>query len=168
VSNLDLYKTQSIGVVYVDTNSVPAETDRTTPVTVAQTQVPDFLDANVPVVQLAAADIAITINDKDISSVSVSSKGKTSTYKPTNDKISIPIAKDVQELEITTTKKNGEVETFTKAISRPDQLPASQSVTVTDSTSSNNNLFLVLFIAIALLLLAGILIRKLRTHSESL
>ena len=166
--NGDEYKSYSVGVVYVDTNSVPAETDRTTPVTVAQTQVPDFLDANVPVVQLAAADTTITISAKDISSVSVSSNGKISHYKPVNDKISIPIAKDVQELAITTTKKNGEVETYTKAISRPDQLPASQSATVTDSTSSNNNLFLVLFIAIALLLLAGILIRKFRTHSESL
>ena len=158
--------TTTMGVRFVEGSDASSENSKPAPDVVAQTKVADFLDTNVPLVNLAAKDSVITFSASDLATVTISTNGVTATYSPKDGTVTVPVAKDAQVLDITTVGTNGEITSFTKAISRPSQLPSSESVAVTAETSSNNQVPLLVGLLV-LLIICGFAIMKIRTSKKS-
>ena len=155
-----------IGLKYVGGTEVTFDESKSSPAIATQTKVADFLDTNIPSVKIAAEDSIINFEAPNLASVVITTNGKSVKFTPQNGTIKIPIAKDTKVLDITTVASNGETNSFTKAVSRPGQLPSSESVAITAETSSNKQIPLLAGLLI-LLILCGFGIMKIRTSKKS-
>ena len=166
VANCAVEAKAAMGVIYVEESETSSNNSTLTSEDIAQTKVADFLDTTVPLVNIAAKDSAITFSASDLATVTISTNGVIATYRPKDGNVTIPVAKNAQVLDITTVGTNGEITSFTKAVSRPGQLPSSESVAITTETSSNNQVPLLVGLLV-LLILCGFGIMKIRTSKKS-
>ena len=158
-----------IGLVFAEAVSSDAKAPDLSEGVIARTQVMD-IDRNDgrPVIATATNTIMeIMMGDmKDVASMSISMNGATTNLSAGAQPTLVNIPADATSMKIITKKKNGAVEVYTKAISRPTQLPTAASAVPTQEKSSRNVLPWILIILALLLILLALL--KYRKQKESL
>ena len=140
---------------------------------IARTQVMDIdrNDGNPVIAPATNTIMEIVMSDmKDVASMSISMNGSTTNLSAGAQPTLVNIPTDATSMKITTTKKNGAVEVYTKAISRPAQLPtaASAATSAPSSEGTSRNIFPWLLILLLIALLVIIARIKYRKPKESL
>ena len=160
----------AVGLVFVDANEPAEDVSASDKEDVARVEVMDLVENNdKPVVATALnTTMEVIIEDKNISMMAVTINGVVTTVSSGSQPALIKIPSNATSMSITTTKKNGAVETFTKAISRPTQLPTAAVAAPQVKDSSSNKMLPIILIVLVLLLIAALMLRKFRPSKESL
>lgn len=155
-----------LGLVFVEAVSGKEEAPTLSEDVIARTEVMD-IDRNdgEPVIAPATnTTMEIVMGDmKDVVSLSISMDGATTNLSAGAPPTLVNIPQGATTMKITTKKKNGAVEVYTKAISRPAQLPTAASAAPSSQGKSKNNclwILLLMLIIVLLLILARIKYRK--------
>ena len=171
--DLDEERLPEMGLVFVETPSSNEEAPTLSKDVIARTQVMDIdrNDGNPVIAPATNTIMEIVMSDmKDVASMSISMNGSTTNLSAGAQPTLVNIPTDATAMKITTKKKDGSVEVYTKAISRPAQLPtaasAATSAPASEGTSRNMFPWLLILLLIALLVILARI--KYRTPKESL
>ena len=171
--DFDEERLPEMGLVFVETPSSNEEAPTLSKDVIARTQVMDIdrNDGNPVIAPATNTIMEIVMSDmKDVASMSISMNGSTTNLSAGAQPTLVNIPTDATSMKITTKKKDGSVEVYTKAISRPAQLPtaasAATSAPASEGTSRNMFPWLLILLLIALLLVLARI--KYRTPKESL